>query len=560
MTALPIPLVALQDCGAILGRRGAGKSATKQLLLEHELDAGHRCVLIDPKGDSWGIRLNPDKTPSRFDVPIFGGEHGDLPLVDSQGAALGRMIATHALSCVVDLSSFSTAGMRRFMRDFAEALFENNRAPLTLFVDEADQLAPQTVPSDMAKLLHEMERLIRQGRQRGIFMWMLTQRPQVLNKNLLSQAETLIAMKMTTPHDRKAIADWLEAHDPALAKDVMATLSSLAVGEAWAWVPAADFLERVRFPLFSTYDSGRTPRHGEIIEGVTLPPIDLGAVSAALSDVVEEEKVDTAVAAYDAGAAAGARTADLKTERDALRQFCERKDARIAELERKLSWLTHIIEQVRIWVGPDASEVPAEGGGCPEVDDGHRSREVAPSTGTIKRQDERTGGEHQLHSTPAQPQGVTAGEHGTLSRSALKMLNTLELVYPRPLTLKQCALLSGVSIKSSQLRAYWRELLGAGVRETVDGKGAAPNSGPAGLRFALQDPVEIWADIVRPAEAKMLRAIAQHGPITKPQAAALAGISPTSSAVGATIKTLLSYGLIREGQHKKFHLSEDMKA
>ena len=48
MTALPIPAEALKDCGAILGRRGAGKSGTGRVLLEHELDVGHRCCVIDP--------------------------------------------------------------------------------------------------------------------------------------------------------------------------------------------------------------------------------------------------------------------------------------------------------------------------------------------------------------------------------------------------------------------------------------------------------------------------------------------------------------------------------
>lgn len=281
--ALPIPVVALDDCGAILGRRGAGKSATKTLLFEHELDLGRRCCLVDPKGDGWGIRLNPNGSPSRFQsVAIFGGEHGDISLEADMGKNVGELIAKRDLSCIVDLSSFSIAGMRRFMSDFAETLYENNRAPLTLFVDEADQLAPQRLPADMAMLLHRMERLIRMGRQRGIFMWMMTQRPQLLNKNLLSQAETLIAMKMTTPHDRKAIRDWMEAHDPEQAKEVEANLAKLHIGEAYVWVPPADFLERIQFPLFSTFDSGRTPKHGERIVPIILPQIDVTEFEQAL--------------------------------------------------------------------------------------------------------------------------------------------------------------------------------------------------------------------------------------------------------------------------------------
>lgn len=289
MATLPIPAKALADCGAILGRRGAGKSATGRVLLEHELDASHRCCVIDPKGDWYGIRANKDGKPSRFHIPVFGGAHADVPIDDTMGAQLGEIVAKSSSSSVIDLSGFSVAGMRRFMTAFAEALFFNNRAPLTLFVDEADQLAPQKVAADQARLLHNMEMLIRQGRQRGIFMWMLTQRPAVINKNLLSQAETLVAMKMTGPQDRKAIRDWMDAHDPEKAQAVENDLAKLEVGQAWAWVPGADFLERVRFPLFETYDSGRTPQHGERIGDVELRPIDIGELAAALRREEERE-------------------------------------------------------------------------------------------------------------------------------------------------------------------------------------------------------------------------------------------------------------------------------
>lgn len=286
--ALPIPLVALADCGAILGRRGAGKSGTGRVLLEHELDAGHRCCVIDPKGDWYGIRLTKDGQPSRFQIPVFGGVKGDAEITDKMGVQVATIVATSSTSCIVDLSQLSVSGQRRFMTAFAEQLFMLNRQPMTLFVDEADQLAPQRVSADQAKLLHHMESLIRQGRQRGIFMWMLTQRPAVINKNLLSQAETLIAMKMTGPHDRAAIREWMDAHDPDQAKAVEAGLSKLSVGQAFAWVPGADFLERVQFPFFETYDSGCTPQHGEIVGDVELPALDVGQLAAMLKGEDDE--------------------------------------------------------------------------------------------------------------------------------------------------------------------------------------------------------------------------------------------------------------------------------
>lgn len=286
---LPLPPEAMQDCGAVLGRRGAGKSGAGRVMLESELEKGHRCGVVDPKGDWYGIRAMKDGSPSRFDVIVFGGAHADVPIDEKMGANLGTILANTAQSWILDLSAFTIAGMRRFMSAFAEAFFLVNRMPITLFIDEADQLAPQKVPPEAAKLMHHMESLIRQGRQRGIAMWMLTQRPAVINKNLLSQAETLIAMKMTGPHDRKAILDWMSAQDPTRAAQVIGDLAKLTVGQAYAWVPGADFLEKVQFPLFETYDSGRTPKHGETVGDITLKPLDLDEIKSLLVEDTEKD-------------------------------------------------------------------------------------------------------------------------------------------------------------------------------------------------------------------------------------------------------------------------------
>jgi uncharacterized protein len=343
---LPIPEKALADCGAILGRRGAGKSGTGRSILETELDAGHRCCVIDPKGDWWGIRLLADGTASPYTIPVLGGAHADIKISDDQGEVIGTMVATSGTSTVIDLSGFSRAGQVRFMRDFAEALFKHNREPLTLMVDEADQLAPQRVSAELAHLLHHMEALIRQGRQRGIFMWMLTQRPQVLNKNLLSQAETLIAMKMTTVHDRKAIHAWMEAHDPEKANKVMADLAHLSVGQAWAWVPGADFLERVQFPMFKTFDSGRTPQHGERVGEVELPKLDVGELAALLQ---KTDEVDDELAML---------RAKLRTVQDEVRDLRERlaaatdaKRRAIAESNAWLELVTDVQDRIGFRVG-----------------------------------------------------------------------------------------------------------------------------------------------------------------------------------------------------------------
>lgn len=572
MTDLPIPLVALHDCGAILGRRGAGKSATKQLFLEHELDAGHRCVLIDPKGDSWGIRLNPDGTPSRFEVPIFGGEHGDVELRDGMGAMLGQMIAEHDLSCVVDLSGFSLAAMRRFMASFAEALFDHNRAPLTLFVDEADQLAPQTVPSEAARLLHHMERLIRQGRQRGIFMWMLTQRPQVLNKNLLSQAETLIAMKMTTPHDREAIAKWMEAHDPAKAKEVLKELSSLKIGEAFAWVPTADYLERVQFPLFSTYDSGRTPRHGEVIEGVTLPPIDMSAIGDALAAATAEITPSPAPSKSSDDLVV---TFTVEKSEAYLRVVAENE-----KLKRDLAWRTQQVNLVFDMLGKmrlhlkqllglenELFQSPAFKSGVPvEV---HGSQPAANSPvgepGTKRQGVEPSPPILPPRSSGEAPQGVTAGETA-LTRGAKVMVHQLARYYPRALPLEHIAKIAGVSLKSSQWAANKRSFTESNLVKPFVTPGHWEISTAGREHFGLTPQpdtgaalLEFWCQAFPPSTSAMLRTIHAHDtPLDRQTIAINSGVSPTSSSLGAGLKELRDHGLIVE-RNKLYTISEVLR-
>jgi hypothetical protein len=457
---LPIPIQALEDCGAILGRRGAGKSGTGRALLEHELTAGHRCCVIDPKGDWHGIRMLKDGKPSPFQVPIFGGAHGDLELTEDMGDMLGKMIANHDLSCVVDLSAFpSLAAMRRFALGFASALYKHNRAPLTLFVDECDQLAPQVIPREdnMAKLLHAMESLIRQGRQRGIFMWMLTQRPQVLNKNLLSQAETLIAMRMTSPHDCDAIRDWMKAHDPEQAKHVMANLSKLDVGEAFAWVPGADFLERVQFPLFRTFDSGRTPKHGEKIASISLPTIDLSAVEKALESVkpaVKETKKQ------DKPRPSPEEFDKRRDEVFRLRTYNAELESKVRELKSEARELTKQLDKAKDALATIAriASKPVGGGefhdmtkGAPAVNNAAPSPRVPAASAKQPARDSALGAER-------------------------KPLASLVQVYPSGLTDAQWRVSAGFK-DSGTWSTYKSRLRSAGLIEEREGKFFATDSG-----------------------------------------------------------------------------------
>lgn len=295
--AHPIPKEALDDRLAFVGTAGSGKTYNAGGCVERLLASRARCVVIDPLGVWWGLRLRADgATASDFDIPIFGGLHGDLALTEHAGALIGETVAGMAESCILDLSQIGTkAGERRFMLAFLTALYRGvSGSPVHLVVDEADMFAPQRIldkDGEATKLLGMMETIVRRGRVRGFIPWLITQRPAVLSKNVLSQADGLVAFKLTSSQDRDAIGDWVEGQaDKAEWRRIWASMPTLARGTGLVWLPARDILATAEFPTKATFDSSRTPKRGEKVQEASLRPLDLGKLKDRLAKVEAETK------------------------------------------------------------------------------------------------------------------------------------------------------------------------------------------------------------------------------------------------------------------------------
>lgn len=295
----PISKDALDDRLAIVGTAGSGKTYAALGACEHLLARNSRLIFVDPLGVAWGLRLCEDgKAPSPFHPVIFGGSHGDLPITEHVGALIGETVATMSESCIIDLSQIGTkAGERRFMLAFLTALYRcTNKEPVHLIVDEADMFAPQKLldkDGDAAKLLGMMETVVRRGRARGFIPWLITQRPAVLSKDVLSQADGVVALKLTAVQDRKAIGGWVESTaDQGQWKTIDSALPTKQRGEAILWIPGRGILREVQFPPKTTYDSSRTPKRGEKQRTTELKPIDLGALKDKLGKVEAETKAN----------------------------------------------------------------------------------------------------------------------------------------------------------------------------------------------------------------------------------------------------------------------------
>lgn len=296
-TTLTLPLAFVTSTQAILAKKRVGKSYTAQVQAEELLRLRQQVVVLDPTDAWWGLRSSADGKEPGYPITIFGGRHGDVPLAADAGAALAEAIVNEGFSAVISLKLFTKSERLRFAADFLETLYRINRKAMHLFIDEADVFAPQkTWDPAQARCLGATDEIVRRGGIDGVGITLITQRSAVLNKDVLSQVDQLVVLRMNHPKDMKPIRDWLGEHvDADKIKEMMSTLASLPRGHAWVWAPELEppIFERVVIREKWTYDSGRSPKAGERRkEPKHLAKVDLARLGAKLAESVERVKAN----------------------------------------------------------------------------------------------------------------------------------------------------------------------------------------------------------------------------------------------------------------------------
>lgn len=260
----PIPDAALDADIAIVAKKGRGKTYTAKGIVERLLHMQRRVLVLDPLSVWWGLKSASDGKAPGFPIPVFGGPHADIPLHDAAGPIIGELIVSTGISAVLDMGQMRKAEQARLVADLLDYLFTHNRDPLWLVLEEADAFAPQQPMGELTRVLGEVDRIARRGRNFGFRLISITQRPAKLHKDVLTQLSTLIALGVTSPQDRDAIKAWVEGNaDRDQARKVYESLASLPVGEGWIWAPDNDLLKHVKFPLIQTLDTSKTPKAGD---------------------------------------------------------------------------------------------------------------------------------------------------------------------------------------------------------------------------------------------------------------------------------------------------------
>jgi hypothetical protein len=541
---------------AALGMRGSGKSNTMAVIAEGLLATDVQVIILDYVSIWFSLRLDESgKRPSPYQIPVLGGPHGDTVLVPHAGAVVAEALARSGSSAVLDVSGFSKSARCAFATDFAEALFSAKKlhpGPTFLVLEEAQRFIPQKLFHGQERMLGAFEEIAEVGRNYGLGLGMISQRPQKIAKDVLNLTELLFAFQSNGVLERKALAEWVQEKDAEGRSEVNNELPSLAKGECLVWSPSwLRVYGKYRLRKKATYDAGATPLKARA--AVKVKALDLAALEASMSKVVEEAKANDPKALK-------AEVARLRRELEVAQRakapppapsakpvkvevkvpfFPPRLLAALKKLRERLSGDEQALADL---IGSaSAIPAPAVAGGVAVVP-GHppRRTELAVAQSTAR---------------PPKAIAPTEGGEKKLSKAAGALLEALAQRDGRASD-RELSALSGYRITSSSFGNALSELRTAGCltgpperREiTPEGRSAAgdvspPPSGRELLDWWLNGRNAKGGKRLGKCEAALLQVLFEQGTLSREELSAKSGYSLTSSSFGNGISALRSMAL-----------------
>lgn len=585
-----LPLDFVTKTCAILAQRRKGKTYTAAVIAEELVAAKLPFVALDPTGAWWGLRASADGQSEGLPVVVIGGQHGDLPLEQSAGAFIADLVLDHPGYYILDLSLLEgRPAEREFATAFGTRLHRRKMQPgmdfpLHLFVDEADLFVPQEKETKGdVPLLAAYQGIIRRGGIHGLGATLISQRPALVNKSVLTQLDLLILLRLVAGQDQDAVDKSYISRNtgPMERKDVMTSLASLKIGEAWFFEPGEDLLLRAAVRERHTFNSSATPKPGEQrVEPRVLASIDLDSLRDQMADTVERAK----------------ETDPTELQNRLRHTENELRIARI-ELDRRPTGIPVVTlpepEQIEVPILTDADREAIERLGAafaPFIAQWEQivkdfmagmvgvSDEIRPILERIveaqagigaasvtypKRDQVRRA--HKPVMSPSPPltslgRAVTDEEvsaNGTLGTPARHFLTTMARFYPMRLTLGQLGVLADRKTRGGSFNTAMRQLRDGGY---IDEDGGVLMLSDRGVTEAGVTPepmtIDRWREVLPVASREVLDVLVEAHPNGLPpeEVAARAGRLPRGGSWNTAIKMLtLSELVFKEGSMLRFN-------
>lgn len=566
---LDLPDNATTQTFALLGRRGSGKTYGAGKLAELFLGGGHQVVIVDPVGTWWGLRLAADGVSPGIRIPVFGGQHGDIPLEATAGALVAQLVAERGTSVVLDVSEFTGADQRRFVADFATELLhlkKKNRSPLMTIWDEAQEFVPQLVRPDHARMVGAMEKLVKLGRNFGVGVGLISQRPQAVHKDVLNQTEVLIVFQLTGPQERKVIEGWVSDH--GFGKKEVDEIPRLQPGTAFVWSPQwLGRFVKVKIAKKKTFDASATPEEGDVVAAGRLADVDLDQVREQMAATIEAAKesdpklLKAEIARLRAELATAPGRADmvakisedaevLASERDYLREQLAGLEGATPSEVRRLRHLETFFEKV---IGAvDGYRAAGDG----KYARGDFSEKAEPSQVAPPRFVGLPPKPADLRVVSTRKVKATTGD---MPQATRRILTALAQCGPR-LTRRKLSIVTGYPPGGSSIRNNlsicrgngWIEDVGDDIAITADGRKALGPFDPLPTGRAL---IDYWMRELPEAATKILTVClgAYPKPVTREHLARVTGYPDGGSSIRNNLSKLRGLELVED-------VGEDIRA
>jgi hypothetical protein len=563
-----LPLSWMTLATVVYGARGSGKTTLGRVVAEEMSKAGQRFCAIDLKGDFFGLKSTVDGSGEGIPVVIFGGDHADLPLEEGAGRFVAETIAGLDQSVIIDLEHLSKGKQLRFLAAFFERLYDVNREPILLLLDEAQRYAPQRPMNPEATIcLGAVEDLVKLGRKHGIGVILFTQRGSGLNKEVSELCDLLVAFRTPGPLDQERIKGWLDANATREERDqVMGALAKMATGQAIfaSGHPALDVFTSAQVRRPETFDSSATPEVGKRrVEPKRLAQPDLNVLRAKMADAIGRAKENDPKALRAEVARLRANLAE--TERQLQVSFDRPDIIREVEVERIVEVVPRemerlLIDTIRLVgdMGPALAKLGEYIGNINTLV--LAAQEIAHGATPMARQLPPP----KPAPAPPPPVAATVPDDQGLSNYAMSLLQTMAQRHPMTLSRAQLGLFAKKSTRSSAFDVALSQLRRGGYFVMDDQQGFVLTVGgwdAVGGQPAPPKPGEVldhWRAVLPPGPRLFLDALVEaRRPLSREEIAEATGRSLTSSAFDVNISTLKKMGLV-DGDRSGYNLNGDL--
>lgn len=198
----------------VSGESGSGKSNACMLITEQCLKMGMQVIVLDAHGEYGELMwARPGKTVR------YG--YGDTPLSE-ESVDTCLMLVEEKRNLLLDLSHWSDLEPKKldlFIRDFLKGVYALRRAKphrMLIVLEEAQSVVPQQQSAGQSDNIKLVTSLITGGRKFGLNFIIASQRPSLVDHNIVAICNVRLFLRITEMKDWKKVTPYIPKNFPVV--------------------------------------------------------------------------------------------------------------------------------------------------------------------------------------------------------------------------------------------------------------------------------------------------------------------------------------------------------